>query len=163
MSDIKITGLEDLRSLLDTLPAKIELNAVRGGLRAGAKLIADEAKRLCPEGGSNIPKGESPGELKDSIRVSMHSKRGHVTATVKAGNNKAFYANMVEFGTAQHWIKPKNRKSLFLAGVFKEAIDHPGAQKHPFMRPAIDGKANEAVEVIANYMKNRIDKEIAKK
>ena len=152
MSDIKVTGLAELQALLDELPARIEGNVVRGGLRAAAKVVETEAKRLCPVGKS--------GDLRESIRVSLRSKHGHISATVKAGNAKAYYAHMVEFGTARHWIKPKNRKSLFVAGMLREAVDHPGAKKEPFMRPAIDGKANEAIDAMAVYLRERIPKEI---
>ncbi len=69
---------------------------------------------------------------------------------------------MVEYGTARNWIKPKNRKSLFVAGLLREAVDPPGAKKQPFMRPAIDGKASEAVDTMAAYMRDRIPKEIDK-
>lgn len=152
--DIKVEGLAELQALLDELPAKIEANVVRGGLRQAAKVVEAEAKRLCPVG--------KTGALQDSIRVSMRAKHGHISATVKAGGGKVFYAAMVEYGTARHWIKPKNRKSLFVAGLLREAVDHPGAKKQPFMRPAIDGKASEAVDTMAAYMRDRIPKEIDK-
>ncbi len=161
MADIKIDGLAELQLLLNQLPATIEGRIVRGALRAGAKVVAIEAKRRCPVG-TDVPKGETPGSLRDSIHVSMRSKNGHVTATIKAGGEKAHYAHMVEFGTARHWIKPRSRKSLFIAGLFKEAVEHPGAKKHPFMRPAIDSKATEALQAVADYIKARIDKETAK-
>ena len=154
MSDVKVTGLAELQKLLDELPAKIEGNVVRGGLRAAARVVEAEAKRLCPVG--------KTGALHDSIRVSMRSKHGHISATVKAGGGKVFYAAMVEYGTARHWIKPKNRKSLFVAGLMREAVDHPGAKKEPFMRPAIDGKAVEAIDAMAGYLRERIPKEIDK-
>lgn len=166
MTEINVKGLAELQALLDSLPLKIEVNVVRGALRAGAKIIADEAKRLCPVSApspANAKRyGATAGALRDSIRVSMRSHRGRIRATIKAGNKIAYYAHMVEYGTARHWIKPKNRKSLFIAGLFKEVVNHPGAEKHPFMRPAIDGKVEEAVQAVADYMKNRIDKEIAK-
>lgn len=154
MSEIRVTGLAQLQALLDELPARIEGNVVRGGLRAAANVVQAEAKRLAPVG--------KTGALRDSIRVSLRSKHGRISATVKAGNAKAFYAHMVEFGTARHWIKPKNRKSLFVAGLLREAVDHPGAKKKPFMRPAIDGKADQAIEAMANYLRERIPKEIDK-
>ena len=154
MSEIEVTGLAGLQALLDELPARVEGNVVRGGLRAAAKVVEAEAKRLCPVGKS--------GDLRESIRVSLRSKHGRISATVKAGNARAFYAHMVEFGTARHWIKPKNRKSLFVAGLLREAVDHPGAKKEPFMRPAIDGKANEAIDAMAAYLRERIPKEIDK-
>lgn len=162
MSDIKVTGLSELQKLLDDLPGNIEKNVVRGGIRAAAKVVLEEAKRLAPVGGSNLPKGESPGDLRDSIRISMKVKKGLVTASINAGSNKAYYAHMVEFGTAQHFIKPKNRKSLFIAGLMKEIVDHPGAKAKPFMRPAIDSKAEEAINAMADYMRDRIAKEANK-
>lgn len=152
--EVKVTGLAGLQALLDELPARIEANVVRGGLRAAAKVVALEAKRLCPVG--------KTGALRDSIHVSMRSKHGHLSATIKAGGGKVFYAAMVEYGTARHWIKPKNRKSLFVAGLMKEAVDHPGAKKAPFMRPAIDGKALGAIQTLADYLRERIPKEIDK-
>ncbi|MDO9053412.1 MAG: HK97 gp10 family phage protein [Gallionella sp.] len=165
MTDLKINGLAELQKLLDELPARIEANVVRGGVRAGARVIADEAKRLCPIGGveNSTRAGEQPGALRDSIRVSAKSQRGRVTATIKAGGkNGVFYAGMVEYGTARHLIKPKNRKSLLLAGVAREAVQHPGAKKKPFMRPALDGKAADAVETMADYARTRLPLEIEK-
>ena len=50
MTDIEVKGLAELQKLLDELPARIEANVVRGGLRAAAKVIRDEARRLCPVG-----------------------------------------------------------------------------------------------------------------
>ena len=154
MTEIEVKGLAGLQALLDELPARVEGNVVRGGLRAAAKVVEAEAKRLCPVGKS--------GDLRESIRVSLRSKHGRISATVKAGNARAFYAHMVEFGTARHWIKPKNRKSLFVAGLLRETVDHPGAKKEPFMRPAIDGKAGEAIDAMAAYLRERIPKEIDK-
>lgn len=162
MSEIKVTGLSELQKLLDDLPANIEKNVVRGGIRTAAMVIQDEAKRLCPMGGSNLPKGESPGDLRDSIRIKMKLRKGWVMAKINAGSNKAYYAHMVEFGTAQHFIKPKNRKSLFVAGLMKEIVDHPGAKAKPFMRPAIDSKTEEAIAAMADYMRDRITKEVDK-
>ena len=162
MTDIEVKGLSDLQKLLDELPARIEANVVRGGLRAAAKVIRDEARRLCPVG-ENLPKGHKSGALRDSIRVSMSSKHGAITASIKAGGkNNVYYAHMVEYGTAHHLIKPRNRKSLFIAGLFKEVIDHPGAQKKPFMRPALDSKVDEAIRTFAEYVRNRLDAEVAK-
>ncbi len=163
MTDIHIKGLEGVQALLDALSAKIEKNFVRGGLRAAAKVVEAEAKQLCPVGDAHLPKGRTSGALRDSIHVSMLSHRGRVQATIKAGGDKAWYAAMVEHGTARHWIKPKNRKSLFLAGLARRAVLHPGAKKQPFMRPAIDTKASEAIETFSAYLKNRLAKIEAKK
>lgn len=152
--DLKIDGLADLQRMLDELPAKVEANIMRGAIRAGAKVIEDRAKELAPV---------KSGALRDSIKVSTRSKRGQVSATIRAGGGKAFYAKWVEFGTAQHFIKPKNRKSLFFAGMAKEVVDHPGATQKPFMRPALDGGHTGAIDAMAEYIKKRLAKEAAKK
>jgi len=154
-SSVEIRGLAELHKTLQELPAKIERNGLRGGLRAGAKVLEGAAKARVPV---------KQGDLRSSIRVSMRtsSKTGTVRAQVKAGNKKAWYAHLVEFGTARHWIKPKNRKSLFFAGLAKEVVDHPGAKKKPFMRPAFDGQWRAALTAMADYIRTRLPKEIKK-
>lgn len=164
-SSVEIRGLAELHKTLQELPAKIERNVLRGGLRAGAKVMEAEATRLCPEGLptlDSVKRGARIGELKRSIRVTMRASKSTVRATLKAGNKVAWYAHLVEFGTARHWIKPKNRKSLFVAGLFKEVIDHPGARPKPFMRPAFDGKWRAAIDAMADYIRARLPKEFKK-
>lgn len=171
MADIEVKGLAELHRALQGLPAKIEANVMRGALRAGGNVIKAEAKSLAPVGDPYVTRNKSGdatlhrgGSLRDSIRVSarMSRKLGQVSATVKAGGKIAWYAHLVEFGTAAHVIKPKNRKSLFFAGLNRELINHPGAKKNPFMRLAFDRKARSAIDAIAAYIKNRLPKELGK-
>lgn len=154
MAEVKITGGLDLQKALSDLPAKLEANILRGAARAGANVIAKKAKELAPV---------RTGKLKNSIKVGTRLRKGLVTATVRAGSNKTFYARFVEFGTAQHFIKPKKRKSLFFAGVTKEGAEHPGASPKPFMRPALDSSQEQAVQAFADYVRKRLAKEAAKK
>lgn len=152
-----VNGLSDLMKVMDGLPAMIQRNAMRGALRAGANVIANEARRLAPV---------ATGQLKASVRVSVRVDNGVVKAFVKAGNrykvykiggkgratkgayktaregggtdyHSAFYAHMVEFGTIK-------------------------MRAHPFMRPALDGRKQEAVEAVAEYLRQRLPAEIAK-
>lgn len=154
MSEIHIRGLSDLQKMLDSIPAKIEANIMRGALRAGAKVIEAEAK-------ANVP--VKSGVLRDSIRVSARLKGRVVTASIKAGGKTkfgdAFYAKWVEFGTAAHAIKGKNGGWLSFGGLFAKSIQHPGAKSSPFMRPALDAKAGDAVVAVGNYIKKRLTKE----
>jgi len=153
-NELHVSGMSELDSLLKELPAKIEGNIMRGAVRAGAKVMEARAKELVPV---------DDGDLRDSIKVRAKSKRGQVSATVRAGSKKAFYAHMVEFGTARHFIKPKKRKSLFFAGIAREVVDHPGTSPKPFMRPALDNSQREAVDAAAAYIRARLAKEAAKK
>lgn len=150
--DIKINGLAALQQALETLPTKVEGNMLRGALRAGAKVIATEAQRTSAF-------ADRTGELRKSIRVSARLRGGKATASIKAGGKKAWYAHIVERGAKPHLIKPKQRKSLFLAGVLREVVHHPGATARPYMRPAMDGQAQAAVEAAASYLRGRLTKQ----
>ena len=152
-NEIEIAGLKQLHKLLQDLPAKVEANVLRGGIRAGSKVLEEAVKDQVPV---------RYGDLRDSIKVKTTSRKGTVQAIISAGNKKAFYASWVEFGTAQHMIKPKNRKSLFFAGIAKEVVDHPGSEPKPFMRPALDTTGEQAVQVMAEYIRNRLPKEFSK-
>ena len=145
----KLRGGPELQKMLNTLPAKIEKNIMRSALRAGARVIANEAK-------ANVPVGD--GDLKRSIKVSTGGKRGNVYAKVKAGDQKAWYYRFVEFGTAAHTIQPKNKKALFFNGGFAHSVVHPGAKAKPFMRPALDSKSGEAIQAVGEQIRKRLNK-----
>lgn len=153
MSDIEIKGALELERALKELPDKIARNILRAALRAGGKVILERARAEVPV---------QSGALRDSLRVSTSLRGGVARASVKAGSGRAYYAHMVEFGTRRHWIKPKNRKSLFFAGIAREVIDHPGANDKPFMRPAFEQGASAATDAVADYIRKRLEKLAAK-
>lgn len=150
MSEVNITGLKELQAFLDQLPAKVEANIMRGALRAGANVVKAEAQ-------ANVP--VKTGALKAGLKVSTRSRRGVVTASVKAGGKHGYIAKWIEFGTAAHFIKPKTAKSLFFAGLFSDGVDHPGSRPKPFMRPALDSQAQSALQAVGEAIKKRLNKE----
>lgn len=153
MLDVKIRGMAELDKALRELPNKMQRNIVRSALRAGAKVIEAEAKAQVPV---------KSGRLRDSIRASVRLQRGVPVATIKAGGSGkggAFYAHMVEFGTAAHFIKPKKAKSLFIAGLLRDGVDHPGAKKTPFMRTALDTAAQAAILAFGEQVRKRLAKQ----
>lgn len=152
--NVDITGAKELAKMLNELPLKLERNIMRAALRAGAAVIAKEAKQ-------NVP--VDSGELKSSIRTSSNSKKGLVEANAVVGRKKkGWYATFVEFGTAPHIIKAgKNSKTLSFRdrnGVWRRAtqVNHTGAQAKPFMRPALDSKGQEAIKAVADKIKERL-------
>lgn len=151
MSDIQITGLAELNALLQTLPEKVEGRILRQALRAGQKVILEAAK-------ANVP--VQSGELRDSLKIKTSMRKGKASATLVAGSKRAYYAHMVEFGTAKHFIKPKKAKSLFFAGLARKVIDHPGARAKPFLRPAFDAAAPQALTAVREYIATRLPREI---
>jgi HK97 gp10 family phage protein len=151
MTEFKnIKGGKELQEFLDQLPAKMEANIMRSALRQGANVIKEEAK-------ANVP--VESGDLRDSLRVSTRSKRGVVTASVKAGNKKAWYWRFVEFGTAAHKIAGKKGGFLSFGGLFAKSVQHPGARPKPFMRPALDAKANAAIQAVGDQIRKRLTKQ----
>jgi HK97 gp10 family phage protein len=142
---IRIEGIDEVRAALRALPEKLERNVVRGGLRAAAKIVADEAKRLVPV---------RRGVLQKSIRISSRVKNGLVTVSVKAGGKGARHAHLVELGTKPHLI---GRRGFKVA-----AIRHPGAKPKPYMKPAFERKVRAAIDTFVDYVHRRLPKELEK-
>ncbi len=165
---IRVTGLSDLQALLDTLPAKLEMNVMRGALRAGATLIMQEAIANVPVGppsSSGAAKyGEYAGALRDSIHLGTKISRPYVMARVVVGGKtktgaNVWYANIIEFtGALPHTISAKGKAALSIGGLLFQSVHHPGMKAHPFLRPALDSKGQAAVIASAEYMKTRLAK-----
>lgn len=147
---VNVRGLSELQAFLDQLPAKMEANIMRAALRQGANVVKAEAM-------ANVP--VKSGVLKAGLKVSTKSRRGVVTATVKAGGKHAYLARWIEYGTAAHFIKPKNARSLFFAGLMREGVDHPGSAPKPFLRPALDSQAQAAVMAVGEAIKARLTRQ----
>lgn len=147
--EFQVQGLAELRAKLTGLAPKLQNNLVRGALRAGAAVIAEEARNRAPM---------HTGQLKASIRVSTRVINGRPVALVKAGDryrvfagkgratknpyrsigasgcvnyHAAFYAHFIEFGTSKMAAKP-------------------------FLRPAFEAKKEPAVEAFAEYLRQRL-------
>jgi len=150
MSEANVKGLSELQAFLDQLPAKMEQNIMRAALRQGANVMRDEVKSSAPF---------KTGLLRDGLKVSTRSKRGVVTASVKAKGKHGFIARWLEYGTAAHKILPKSKKSIFFNGVFSEGVDHPGINAKPFMRPALSSKSSEALMAVGETIKKRLTKQ----
>lgn len=153
MADINVKGLKELNALLQSLPVKIEKNILRAAMRQGAKVIADQARAnvpvAAPSDRNRERYGGYAGALRDSIRVGGRSRRGRVTAYIRAGGTKTkrgadvFYAHWVEYGTRPH----ANGKRGF----------HPGARPRPFLRPAADTAQADAVVAIGKWVYHRLE------
>jgi HK97 gp10 family phage protein len=163
---VVVKGLSELQAFLDQLPAKMERNVVRGGLRAGARVVMGGAKAIAPMGEPSARNakryGGRLGALRDSIRVKTGARGGKVTASVVVGGKgkwgaDVYYARFVEYGTRPHWITSRNGGALSIGGMaFVKAVEHPGARPHPFMRPALDTYSGAAVVAAAEYMRDRL-------
>ncbi|QOY96332.1 HK97 gp10 family phage protein [Massilia sp. UMI-21] len=150
MADETIAGGRALDALLQTLPVKVEKNILRAAMRAGAAVFREQAK-------ANVP--VDSGALRRSLKVSVNTKRGKVTAKLKAGGRLAPHAHLVEFGTKPHKIKPKKQQALAFGGHVAREVDHPGARPQPFMRPAFDGRSTAAIAAVGAKIRERLTSE----
>ena len=153
MSDVQIKGLAELQKALEQLPAKVEANIMRAALRAGAKVIAAEAKQ-----GVNSVSGDLAASVRYGAKIDKRD--GKVEAYIRAGGkakknrNNVYYAHMVENGTVAHIIKARPPNKMLAIGYAQ--VQHPGSRKRPFMRPAMDTKAQSAIEAVREYIRNRL-------
>jgi len=144
-----LEGTAELSRVLQDFLVAMEARVISGALRKGAKEVEAFAKDLVPE---------RTGELKDSIKIrrQVSKKRGFVNFFVTAGDRKSgqgWYAHLVEYGTGPHEIRPRKAKSLFIAGLLRTVVNHPGAKGAGFMRRAFDKGSEPALTSITAEVK----------
>lgn len=181
MADVQVRGLAQLHQVLQSLPTDVEVKVLRGGLRAGQKVVQQRAQALAPA---------KSGALRSSIKVRLNTKaqkRGFVRADVVAGGKTAWYAHLVEFGTGQHYagkgsssvrkpyiIRAKTaaggrevttgmkRRALRVGGAFVNQVVHPGIRPAGFMQAAAQDLDGPALAAFVQYVQARLPREIEK-
>lgn len=166
-SDENIIGGRQLAEFLATLPAKIEANIMRSALGAGAREMAKEIRERAPVGppsdeGARLYGGYE-GALRDSVRVYTKIFRGKVVAGIRVGGKtkkgaSVFYAHIIEYGSRPHLIKAKPGGAIFVGGSPLTQVMHPGTRPNPFVRPAFDMKAQDAIAAVSAQIGKRLTK-----
>lgn len=178
MIEGRMKGGPELLDLLDKVPRRYGRNSVRGGMRAGAKVVQIEAKNLVRK---------RSGRLAKSLKLSSRMDGDIISAKVSAKGPGSFTAPWIEYGVKPHWIvvageeldvvrsRVKTRKqasvktrmgdlnrmeragSLVINGNFVGPyVHHPGFAAMPFMRPALENKASEALNAAGEYIASRL-------
>lgn len=167
--DFPVRGLADLDRFLAEFPKKMQKAAYRQALTAAAAPIRDEAR-------ARVPK--KSGALARSIKTgsARQNEDGSFSVSVRLTGRDAYIGQFIEYGVAPHLIARRGgrqgRAGLaaaksqgvkvggvlaigdeFVSGI----ISHPGFVAHPFMRPALDLKANEAVAAFAARIRAYIE------
>lgn len=165
---VTVRGRSEVSAYLEALPEQIA-KVLRGAGRVGGKVIAAEAKE----------RSASADVARDIV---VHTREGKdrivVTVTVKPGFNWS-RALWLEYGTDPHFISVDDRQrggrgirrinqqlreadgdgSLVIGGKFVGAtVWHPGARPYPFLRPALDIKAADAIRAAQSYINARVSK-----
>jgi HK97 gp10 family phage protein len=154
---ISITGLDEIEKRLQALPEKIRRRYVRKALQDGTEIIRAEAQLRVPRRKPNsgwesfVQRGET---LRDAVATKISVRQGDALGRVGLDYKKVHYGHLVEFGTRPHKIRIKTRSGKY------RTIQHPGARKQPFMRPAFDNKGDESVEVMITELAAAVEKEV---
>ncbi len=156
------TGSSEVRRFIAQLPADLEAKVLRGAARAGATIIADEAKART-----------NSHEVAEAIKVATKREGDQMIGKVQVKGPGAYLAPWEEYGTDPHFISvdPSQRGgmsvrrindktkegSLVIGGQFVGAtVHHPGAGAHPFLRPSLDSKESEAITAAQEHINSRI-------
>lgn len=163
-----VTGLKELDAYLSALPKNMQTGAYRAGLTAAAAVIRDEARLRAPK---------RTGGLAKSIRSGSARKNADGTFSITVGTRgrRGFLGLFHEFGVRPHYIsagesnlsarkltqkarKEGDPETLKINGQFVSgAVFHPGYAPRPFLRPALDLKAEEAVQAFAARIRDYIE------
>ena len=157
-------GRTEVKRLIASLPAQIEKRLLPGAARAGANVIAEEARDQC------IDK-----EVAASLKVRTKSDPGLVVARIKPDPKMpgAYRATWIEYGTAPHFISVSegdrkgrsigriNRQvkegSLVIGGHFVgPSVWHKGARPFPFLRTALDTQRAAAVAAAQAFVDKHV-------
>jgi len=157
-----VTGKAEVKAYIARLPAELEERVLRGAARAGADVVAADARNR-----------SISSEVSGSIKVRTKKEPGRMLAIIQTQGRGAYLAPWLEYGTEGHFISVDdsvrggmsisriNRQaregSLVIAGHFVgSTVWHPGARPHPFLRPALDLNEAEAIAAAQSYINTRV-------
>lgn len=144
---VKLKGVGDLKKKFAQLAIKAQTKIGRRGLAEAAKVYRKEIRSRAPR---------ETGKLRRSIRYRIRRKRrGHFVGRVGV-TGEAFYARFIEYGSSPHRIpsetvgrgrnKEKNTAKVKIGEGIYSAVDHPGTNARPFIRPAFDSASRKAID-----------------
>jgi HK97 gp10 family phage protein len=174
-----LKGGPELLAFLDQLPTKLVKKVMRGAMRAGARPIQKEARlRIPKKSGLSAKSIKIDTSIRDGVvkaTVKMTGKHSYVGPLIEHGVAPHFISvdpgqtasagslPLIGRGTRKGKISVGGvnarvkRGSLVINGKFVGGtVHHPGVAAHPFMRPALDTKAEEAVNAIGQYVAYRL-------
>jgi len=176
---MQIDGLKDLELALTEMPKATARTTLRRAGMAALEPMRLAAVQMAPDD----PKTPPPYDLKSSIVTSFKQGRSKSVVTTKDENTRVYvfmgpgfakgmpkeqqanlaqYSMAQEFGSKPHSVakgsqklnRSKARKILGLKGPKM----HPGHAANPYMRPAFDGYARVALEIVKKTLQSEIER-----
>lgn len=142
---VHLAGFKELDQKLWSLGEETAWTLMFDAVREGGEVIAVEAQHNAPV---------RKGILRRDIKVRMgRRKKGPIEA--KIGTSKrAWYARLIEFGTAPHKILAAAKVLADKAQgvIYGRTVQHPGTAPHPFLRPALETKRTEVEQTMGRVL-----------
>ncbi len=158
-------GGSAVRRFMAALPGEIERKVLRRAARAGADVIADEAR-------GNVRSRLVAG----AIEIKVESEVGLVRAKIHVLDQWPRSVGIwLEYGTSPHYITvdDSQREGMTAARINRvgkagtlvingtpvgKTVHHPGAQAYPFLRPALDQREADALAAAQSYINSRVSR-----
>ncbi|WP_198116928.1 HK97 gp10 family phage protein [Massilia rhizosphaerae] len=164
MADLKVDGLDELHRRMAGVSERLVKNVLRSSVRKGGNVIRNQARANF---NSAVGPNDLTGALKASIRVTP--RRGTPTRVVvsivagdltqaqvrKFGIKAAYYALWVEKGHINRKAGEALRGSKATLKAIRAASTN-NTPAHPYMLPALQTKAQEAVDVVIHDVAARL-------
>ncbi len=160
-STIQVLGLTELKKKMLTLSFKINRQALKSALVAGAKEIKKEAISMAPvktgrmRNAIYVKKMGKPNPFQENVIVGVRSGK-----KLQKRNLDAFYWKFIEFG---HLTRPKGKartKNGRISAITDGAKMIPA---HPFVRPAFESAKGRAIERFKTVLSDFISKIVKEK
>jgi HK97 gp10 family phage protein len=158
---VVVKGLHELEERMGDLPNEVNKKVMRKALVAGGLVLEVDMKSRVKDKqesygddsqwqgfqSSSLPSGALRADITHSVSLNASAERG----TIRIGPTKktAYVANFLEFG---HWLVMGSQKGRKAS---KKRIKFIPA--YPFMRPAFDNKAQDAVEAFETQLRTGIE------
>lgn len=172
----KIEGLAAIAGTLRGLPAKLQRQILKKALAKATKPLVAAARRRVPVD-SGLAK-KSIGRKMISYRRSgaivavLGPRQGMAAEVVRKGRrtpvkeDPALIGHWLEFGTKPHSLDtdaraPRGKQRTADWRPTGRKI-HPGAQAHPFLRPAFDAEKSHVVAIFAREVAQGLQAALAK-
>lgn len=175
-----VKGLAELDRFLSALPGNMQKQAVRQALTAAAAPIRDEARLRVPKKTGKLARAIRTGSPRQN-------QDGTFSVSISVtGNDHAFLGYFFEYGVKPHFIKAgdsgfsprilgkrgksgidvvarrgkkkgQNQVLAIYGQLVSGAVHHPGIRAHPFLLPALDVRAEDAVRAFAGRIRAFIE------
>ncbi|APR51992.1 HK97 gp10 family phage protein [Sphingomonas koreensis] len=160
---VTVRGKAEVQRYFRSVPDAIVKKVLPAAARAGGNVIAEEARDRV-----------TSDEVRDAIVVRVRARDGRIVVKISVRLGWALsLGTWLEYGTSGHFITVDERQrqgmsvgrinalqradSLVIGGRFVgRTVWHPGAQPHPFLRPAIDLKGGDAVRAMQGAITTRL-------